>query len=498
MTGNHFVSAQVLRDFYGINLSTLDLRQSPSPQSREGFFSYGPDILCYGKSTAGVARDFRQAGRFDAFHAVTLTKTGTCLPFDFSELVEHLRREHYVEQLHQGSKLLRRSSQLRHSYYALRGALSRKIRQRIQKVYFKNWHRTPFPNWPVDCTVDSLHQEFLKVVMKSQGLTKVPFIWFWPEGAPACLVLTHDVETLAARNFSSTVMDLDQHYGFRASFQVVPEGRYPVRPRYWSEIHRRQFEFNILGLNDKGYCLRSKREFERLANVLNRYVRGYGARGFRARGMYRNLDWFDALQFSYDMSVPNVAHLERQRGGCCTVMPFFVGNILEIPLTTSQDHSVFHTLRRYSIELWKKQVAIILKRNGLISFLTHPDYLIDLKPRGVYDALLAYLRQICDQHNVWHALPGEVDRWWRARSRMRIVHTQEGWKIEGPDAERARIAYASLEDDRLVYTVQMQPHTNSKFPLTHNLGMERGSAQDRALGELPFNTPYLQNLRRLP
>ena len=37
--------------------------------------------------------------------------------------------------------------------------------------------------------------------------------------------------------------------------------------------------------------------------------------------MYRNQDWYDVFEFSYDMSVPNVAHLDPMRGGCCTVMP---------------------------------------------------------------------------------------------------------------------------------------------------------------------------------
>ncbi len=40
--------------------------------------------------------------------------------------------------------------------------------------------------------------------------------------------------------------------------------------------------------------------------------------------MYREQRWFDAFEFSYDMSVPNAAHLEPQRGGCCTVMPYFL------------------------------------------------------------------------------------------------------------------------------------------------------------------------------
>ena len=71
--------------------------------------------------------------------------------------------------------------------------------------------------------------------------------------------------------------------------------------------------------------------------------------------MYREQQWFDAFDFSYDMSVPNVAHLEPQRGGCCTVMPYFVGDLLELPLTTVQDYSLFHILNDYSTACGKSR-----------------------------------------------------------------------------------------------------------------------------------------------
>jgi len=75
-------------------------------------------------------------------------------------------------------------------------------------------------------------------------------------------------------------------------------------------------------------------------------------------------------------------------------MPYFVGKILEIPLTTSQDYSLFHILNDYTIDLWKKQIELVRQKNGLLSFIAHPDYLIDRRCRGAYEALLAYLRQI--------------------------------------------------------------------------------------------------------
>ena len=73
--------------------------------------------------------------------------------------------------------------------------------------------------------------------------------------------------------------------------------------------------------------------------------------------MYREQGWFDAFEFSYDMSVPNAAHLEPQRGGCCTVMPYFVGDILELPLTTAQDYTLFHILNDYSTRCGKSRSA---------------------------------------------------------------------------------------------------------------------------------------------
>jgi hypothetical protein len=167
--------------------------------------------------------------------------------------------------------------------------------------------------------------------------------------------------------------------------------------------------------------------------------------------LYRNLEWYDELGFSYDMSVPNVAHLDPQRGGCCTVMPYFIGRVLELPLTTTQDYSLFHILRDYSLGLWEEQIDRILARHGLLSFNIHPDYIAEERALAVYVALLSRLRMIRDKHNLWAALPREVNSWWRQRSRMELVRDGGCWRIEGEGSEHARIAHAHLEGDRLVY-----------------------------------------------
>jgi len=172
--------------------------------------------------------------------------------------------------------------------------------------------------------------------------------------------------------------------------------------------------------------------------------------------LYRRQDWFDALDFSYDMSVPNVAHLDPQRGGCCTVMPYAVGRLLELPVTTTQDYPLFHILKDYSIGLWKQQIELIMAKHGLISFIIHPDYIVGLPERRIYEALLAHLLQLRQDKGVWIAKPSEVNLWWRERAKMKIIEDGEDVRTEGPGRERARIAYASEKDGRLVLTVERQ------------------------------------------
>lgn len=416
-----------------------------------GFFRFGNSNICYGRCRSGVAANVASSQQFDASKDIRCDGTAIQLPFSFTEVVENLRRERYWQKTIPGRKMFAENKAVLKLYYFMREYLPVSFRRQLQRIYLSDWKELPFPTWPVDFTVDALHKEFMRLALEASGAKRMPFIWFWPEGAANCLIMTHDVETFAGRDFTSKLMDLDDSYGFKASFEVVPERRYQVPEEYVSEIRSRGFEFNIHDLNHDGRLYLDRQEFVRRAAKINDYVHRYGARGFRAGSMYRNQDWYDVFEFSYDMSVPNVAHLEPMRGGCCTVMPYFVGKIVELPLTTAEDYSVFHILNDYSIDLWKQQLDLHIGRNGLMSFVTHPDYLIERRARNVYESLLDYLRQMLEREKIWAALPGDVDLWWRARSQMKLVSRGGEWEIVGPGKERARLAYAVLDGGRLVY-----------------------------------------------
>ena len=419
-----------------------------------GYFRFGPDAICFGRSSSGFRAGHATDELYDALTDVAADGPTLQLPFSPSEIIANLRYERYASASNRNGKMLHGESALRKVYYLVRPLLTVSVRKHLQRLRLRDWNEIPFPSWPVDSTVERILEMLLILLLKAHAVDKIPFVWFWPNGFPSCAIMTHDVEALPGRDFCSHLMDLDDAYGIKSSFQIVPEGRYPVSKGFLNTIQGRGFEIDIHDLNHDGHLFSDRERYLRRAERINRYSREYGAAGFRSAALYRNLDWFEALDFSYDMSVPSVGHLEAQRGGCCSVMPFFIGKILELPVTTTQDYSLFHILNHYSIDLWKRQLALIMEKHGLASFIVHPDYILEHRARDTYKALLSYLSQLRSEGKIWIALPREVDHWWRERSQMRLSRRGNKWEIEGPGKERAQVAYASLEEDCLVYHLE--------------------------------------------
>jgi hypothetical protein len=307
----------------------------------------------------------------------------------------------------------------------------------------------------VDTTVEDICEKVMLLSMAALGVDRIPFVWFWPNGVRGCVLMTHDVETEAGRDFCQNLMDIDDAFGVKAVFQIVPEGRYVVPEQWLATIRQRGFELGVQDLNHDGRLFDDWQEFLRRAEKINRYGREWDANGFRAAVLYRRPEWLSSLDFAFDMSIPDVAHLDPQRGGCCTVMPYFIRNILELPVTTTQDYMLLNLLGKDSIELWKTQFERIIEKNGLASFIVHPDYVVEPKSRAIYESLLSYLRESGLRKQVWFALPSAINQWWRTRSKMEVVADGNSWRIQGAGAEHAVLAYAKSDGDRLVYDLQM-------------------------------------------
>jgi len=415
-----------------------------------GYFRLGEDIV-YGRYCGRHPAKSVSGALFDGLPDITVDGGKVSLPFDLEQITGNLRCEQYGEVASRSSAV---QSLVNRVYYGVRPLLTVGVRKHLQRLRLKGWDRRPFPHWPVDRTVDSVFEQMLLQALKTTGTSRIPFIWFWPEGAPGCVMMTHDVETRLGRDFCAALMDVDESFGIPASFQVVPEVRYEVSRDFLKSISDRGFEICVQDLNHDGRLYANRQQFIARAARINQYAREWGAKGFRAAILYRKPEWFDALDFSYDMSIPNVAHLDPQHGGCCTVMPYFIGKILELPVTTIQDYTLFNILNDYSINTWKGQIDLIVDKHGLASFIVHPDYVTTPRELGVYKTLLAHLAQRRDQNGLWVTTPGEVNTWWRQRDEMTIVEDGGELRIQGEGSARARIAFAREKEGRLVLDVQ--------------------------------------------
>jgi hypothetical protein len=423
---------------------------SPDP----GYFKVG-DAIGFGRAPVGSTSMEVDHRVVDVSPLVTARPGLVTLPFDLGEVTANLRHERYPEA-QRAVQQVSASSLTRLVYYLLRPALPVVIRKHLQRLHWKGWRDIAFPRWPVDVSVESLMRTSAGLVLEHGGVREFPFIWFWPDGAPGCAMMTHDVEGPSGAAFCSQLMDLDDRFRIPSSFQVVPDAQWSSRGstrRLVEALKARGFEVNVHDLSHDGRLFRERERFLRHAATINARGREFGSRGFRSGAMYHRQDWLAALDISYDMSVPNVAHLEPQRGGCCTVMPYFIGHVLEIPLTAAQDYTVFHVLGDYSLQLWQEQIDTILEANGLISFIAHPDYLREPRALEVYTELLGVLDGLRRDRGLWIAPPAAIDKWWRARREMTLVRDGASWRVRGAGSERARVAWARLDGKRVVYDV---------------------------------------------
>ena len=75
-------------------------------------------------------------------------------------------------------------------------------------------------------------------------------------------------------------------------------------------------------------------------------------------------------------------------------------------------------------------------------------------PIEIYEQLLRY---VTGKGSYWHALPGEVARWWRRRDASELQFDSNGDPyIEGPAGEDGGIAWAKLVNGKLVSDVEPQ------------------------------------------
>jgi peptidoglycan/xylan/chitin deacetylase (PgdA/CDA1 family) len=247
----------------------------------------------------------------------------------------------------------------------------------------------------------------------------------WPEGKKFALVLCHDVETAEGQENCRKLMELEEKLGFRSSFGFVPE-RYPVSAELRKDLEKRGFEVAVHGLLHDGLYYKSRETFSGRAARINRYIKDWGAVGFRSPSMQHNLDWIHDLNIEYDSSTFDTDPFEPQPDGMGTIFPFWVqrksgGKVyLELPYTLPQDHTLFVIMRERSIDIWKKKLDWISEKGGMALLISHPDYMRFDGPEegfGRYPVkFYAEFLKCADSRykgKYWNPLPRDIVAFWK-------------------------------------------------------------------------------------
>lgn len=273
------------------------------------------------------------------------------------------------QEVHPGSQAMAGGSHgsLAKAYFRLKPYVPRSVRWALRRIRTQGIIKRNTGVWPIDRTAGE----------KPQGWKG------WPTGSRFALVFTHDVESGDGIRKVKSLAELDMEFGFKASFNFIPEGPYedPAGIREW--LCTNGFEVGVHDLKHDGHLYESRDGFSRKAECINEYLHQWGAVGFRSGFMLHQLDWLHDLNVLYDASTFDTDPFEPQPEGSHTIFPFHVKpplgdgrpGYVELSYTLPQDSTLFILMRERTPEIWKQKLDWVAKKGGLALVNIHPDYI---------------------------------------------------------------------------------------------------------------------------
>ena len=408
----------------GLTLAGPVVAQSPYgvlPGAVEGWRRVAPVLDGSGTRIASIWRD----------------RDGSIwLPFDPGAVMHCLWSEKY-RALDAKARLLEtgRALALR-GYYAVRPLLPRSLQLRMRRVLARHQQGTPpaFPAWPVEDNLHRMYAWLFDLVAQLAG-EPVPSIAPWPDGFSWALVLTHDVETREGVEDMELLRADERRLAYRSSWNFVPE-RYEVTGELRERVRSDGCEVGVHGLRHDGRDLASRRGLSRRLPAIRRHADAWGAVGFRSPATQRAWSLMPMLGFEYDASYTDTDPYEPQPGGCCTYLPFFIDDLVELPITLPQDHTLFEILGERDPTVWLRKAQELRRRGGLALALAHPDY---ARSTAMAAAWRTLLEGLADDPTMWQPLARDAAGWWRDRAASELRRGPDGWQVHGPAAGRARV-----------------------------------------------------------
>jgi peptidoglycan/xylan/chitin deacetylase (PgdA/CDA1 family) len=267
-----------------------------------------------------------------------------------------------------------------------------------------------FPSWFIERSVELIRSVFLNTLSILEG-NRINTLPFWPNSKDFSIVLTHDVDTNKGFRMISRFIEIEERYGLKSSWNFVSR-HYDIDSELLDSLIKKGYEIASHGYNhDNKLPFLDKRVIEKRLLECLEFLSRYNVEGFRSPSLFTTKELYEILPkfFSYDSSIPDT---ELFRGSC-SVFPFTIGNLVELPLTLPMDS----TLIFYRI--WMEKMDWIKRIGGLVVVTTHPEphFSGNKKMLNIYERLIS---RITYEPKAWIDRPREIAKWWRERNSKNV------------------------------------------------------------------------------
>lgn len=325
----------------------------------------------------------------------------------------------------------------------------------LNEPYLENKLKTP--------QIVKLEVEVVNKIRKCYYRLGLPFIqkWFWPNGAKACCIITHDIDTmnnsppfglntdfmkyaikkLFTKKAFNTNIDIilkeEKKRGFKSSFY------------FFTDYGKYQNDFlNNLRLIDEGFEIglhaplhthydpvALKKLKNQLSKISNREIVGIRQHGLYFSALH-SWKYYDEIEFDYDATFSYNNKFGFRAGICYPYHPFNAlnnkrFNVLEIPTSFMDWTGLLHNMDYNDIIDNLNQLMKNVERyNGCLVFIFHNAYL-NSKTYPQITKLFTTTLDYIKEKKYWVCTAQECSAWWRGRENAIIDIKFKDGQISG-------------------------------------------------------------------
>jgi len=277
-------------------------------------------------------------------------------------------------------------------------------------LFFLSKKQIGFPSWTVEKSVELIRYALLRG-LELVGNKKIE-LSSWPNGKKYVVCLTHDVETKEGIKRMPLIERIERKHNVKSSWSIV-SNHYKIDFNLFDNLIKDGDEVLLHGYNhDNKLVYLTKKGMKKRFVKMDRLRRRYGIKGFRSPCLLRNKLLYDTLGkmgYLYDSSAIDTEMNSQvaERNGCCTIFPYMINNLVEIPLTLPQDSTLL--TKGYSgkriLDIWINKLSFIRGLGGVAVINTHPEPHLIGGRAVIYDQFISYIKK---DRDAWITTMGEL------------------------------------------------------------------------------------------